>query len=106
MIEVHLYGKLRRFFNSEPVSKNRHVIMLDPEPDLTIGVILEHVGIPLDEVYHLFYNRKILSTHCSMAETLGYRQENDNPNEWDMDFRVNDGDRIGLFGKDMSALVV
>jgi hypothetical protein len=41
-----------------------------------------------------------------MANWLGYQQVRESPFDWDLKVPVKDGDRIGLFGEDMAALVV
>jgi hypothetical protein len=41
-----------------------------------------------------------------MASMVGYRQVRGNPYNWDLNVAVNHSDRIGLFGRDMAALVV
>jgi hypothetical protein len=41
-----------------------------------------------------------------MARWLGHRQVRANPFDWDLNVAVKSGDRIGLFGRDMGALVV
>ncbi len=105
MIEIHLYGKLRKHFKSEPVDHS-YVIKENPLKGETIAGLLERLEIPADDVYHIFYNRKLLASRCSMAETLGYRQFREDPMNWDLEVELSDGDRLGLFGKDMAALVV
>ncbi len=105
MIEIHLYGKLRKHFKKEPVD-HRYIMEENTINGETIGMLLDRVEIPVDDVYHIFYNRKLLASRSSMAETLGYRQFRENPLNWDLEVELADGDRIGLFGKDMAALVV
>lgn len=105
MVKIHLHGKLRKYNNSSGFGKE-NVLSIQPEPEETIDSILIKAGIPLEEIYHIFYNHKLLATHCTLAKTLGYRQEREDPNNWDLNIPVNSGDRIGIFGSDMSALVV
>jgi len=62
------------------------------------------VGIPVDEINHIFFNSKLLATRTSTAPYLDYRQVRSNLFDWDLSIPVDDGDRIGLFGRDMSVL--
>ena len=105
MVEIHLYGKLRRYGKGRG-SDDENVILINPVDGDTISSLLFKTGIPVDDIYHVFFNWKLLSTHNTMAGTLGYRQARENPNDWDLSVPVKAGDRIGLFGTDMSALVV
>jgi hypothetical protein len=105
MIEIHLYGKLRKHFKEKPVD-HRYTMEEKAVKGETISMLLQRVEIPVNDVYHIFYNRKLLASRCSMAETLGYRQFREDPMNWDLEVKLADGDRIGLFGKDMAALVV
>lgn len=105
MIEIHLYGKLRKHFKQEAVD-HRYIMEKKALKGETISMLLNRVEIPVNEVYHIFYNRKLLATRNSMAETLGYRQFREDSMNWDLEVELSDGDRIGLFGKDMAALVV
>jgi len=105
MVEIHLYGKLRRHAPGSSPSKDS-VIIVDPIEDKTIEMLLERVGIGVDEIYHIFLNSKLLATHNTMANWLGYQQVRESPFDWDLKVPVKDGDRIGLFGEDMAALVV
>ena len=41
-----------------------------------------------------------------MARWLGYQQVRPDPFDWNLSTPVKPGDRIGLFGRDMAALVV
>jgi len=105
MVEIHLYGKLRRFAPDNSPSRDS-VIVVDPREEETIELLLERVGIGADEIYHIFMNSKLLATHNTMANWLGYQQVRDSPFDWNLKVAVEDGDRIGLFGEDMAALVV
>ena len=105
MVEIHLFGKLRRYGDGKG-HDHENVVNMKPADDDTVESLLARTGIPRSEIYHVFYNRKILATHNTMARTLGYRQERDDPNDWDLNVPVKAGDRIALFGRDMAALVV
>ncbi len=103
MVEIHLYGKLRRRAQDTRVGQ---VMKVEPQPDETIASLLTRVGIPVDEIYHVFFNSKLLATHNTMAAWLGYRQVRADPFDWNLSVPVKSGDRIGLFDEDMAALVV
>ena len=103
MIEIHVYGKLRRYIKDHQRGGSS-VIMLAPRRDETIASLLGHVGITVDEINHIFFNSKLLATHTSTALYLDYQQVRSNLFDWDLSIPVDDGDRIGLFGRDMSML--
>jgi hypothetical protein len=42
----------------------------------------------------------------SMAKWMGYPQMRPDPFDWKLNIPVNPNDRIGLFGRDMAALVI
>ena len=105
MVSIHLYGKLRRFTH-ESKSGHGNVIAVAPEPDETLEQLLNRVEIPLDEIYNIFFNSKLLATRSPMAHWIGYQQVHANALEWKLDIAVSPGDRIGIFGRDMAALVI
>jgi hypothetical protein len=41
-----------------------------------------------------------------MAKWMGYPQVRTDPFDWKLDIPINPDDRIGLFGRDMAALVI
>lgn len=103
MVEVHLYGKLRRYTEEyRPLQDT--VILLDPDTVDTLGLLLERTGIPVDEVNHIFLNAKLLATRNRMGSLYGYPQVGSDLSGWDLSVAVGDGDRIGLFGRDMAIL--
>ena len=77
-----------------------------PHPEETLEQLLARIGIPLDEIYTIFLNYKLLASRSLMAYRMGYQQVNQNPLDWKLDIALKAGDRIGLFGRDMAALVV
>ena len=105
MVEIHLYGKLRRFARE---SKTGHgsVIEVAPKSDETLEQLLARGGIPLDDIYNIFFNSKLLATRSPMAHWIRYQQVHANALDWRLDIAVNAGDRVGLFGRDMAALVI
>lgn len=105
MVEIHLYGKLRRYLK-ESQPGHGHVLNVAPQPEETLDRLLARLEIPLDEIYTIFFNAKLLASRSAMAYWLRYQQIQRNPLDWKLDIAVKPGDRIGLFGRDMSALVI
>jgi hypothetical protein len=105
MISIHLYGKLRRYAPDDSPSGNS-VIELDAIENETLKMLLERVGISVDELYTIFINSKLLISRTKIAPYLGYQQVcDDNCQVWDLSVVIKDGDRLGFFGPDMPALV-
>ncbi|HET92091.1 MAG TPA: hypothetical protein ENN99_15325 [Chloroflexi bacterium] len=103
MIEVHLYGRLRRHVpNSRPDQES--VVRLIPRPGETIASALERVGISSDDVCHVFLNGALLSTRNSMAPWLEYQRVGGQTQG--LDTSLQPGDRLGLFAHDIALLVV
>ncbi len=110
MMEVHLYGSLRRHA-PDPRPDRESVVLLEPLPGETVGMMLERLGITLTEIYHVFLNGALLSTRNSMAPWLGYQQVTRGSvgrpaTAGGLDTPVQSGDRLGLFARDMGLLVV
>jgi hypothetical protein len=102
MVDVHLYGKLRCYAaDSRPDRES--VVRLEPRSGETVGTALERLGIPPDEVCHVFLNGALLSTRNSMAPWLRYRRVGEGKG---LGTQVQAGDRLGLFAHDMALLVV
>lgn len=82
MIEVHLYGKLRRFSNSAD-PKSQSVAPVQWQLGDTVSQIIERLGIPIDEIgSNIFLNGRYA----------------------DLESPVEDSDRLGLFPDDMQLL--
>ena len=82
MIEVHLYGKLRRFTNNQDPTRDSIVCIVVEEGN-TIEDIVRHIGIPQEALgSNIFLNGEY--------SALGRK--------------VNDGDRLGIFPDDMQLL--
>jgi molybdopterin converting factor small subunit len=82
MIEIHLYGKLRRFSGDiDPTSAS--IAKVAWQPNDTVRVIIDRLGIPHTELG----SNKFLNGRYAGLET-----------------RVSDGDRLGLFPDDMQLL--
>jgi hypothetical protein len=105
MVEIHFYGKLRDYAPDNAPTSNSMTSMEIDGGD-TIETILDRLGIRADQVGTIFVNSKLFVARSPMAPWLGYVQVRENPLEWDLSLAVKDGDRIGLFGRDMPALVV
>ncbi len=105
MVEIHVYGKLRRYVHQKQTDQD-NVIRISPEPDDTIASILVKVEIPVEEIYSIFLNAKLLAAKSGMARWIGYQQARTDIFDWDLEIPINTGDRLGLFGRDMAALVV
>jgi hypothetical protein len=105
MVEIHLFGKLRKYAQNTD-QENDFIIRVSPQTDETIELLLARVGISTEDVYSIFLNRKLLAARSGMARWLGYQQIRSNPFDWDLSIMVKSGDRIGLFGRDMAALVI
>jgi len=102
MVEIRLYGKLRRYAKDNPEG----IIHLPPEVDETLDNLLNRLGIPVTDIYSVFYNAKLLAARSGMASWIGYSQVHATPFDWDLNIKLKRSDRIGLFGRDMAALVV
>ena len=102
MVEIHLYGSLRRYA-PDPRPDRESVARLDPQSEETVGTALERLGISPDGIYHVFLNGALLSTRNSMAPWLKYQKSCVNEG---LDTPVQEGDRLGLFAQDMGLLVV
>lgn len=105
MIAIHLYGKLRKYAPDRSPAGDS-VLWLKYQQGETMEELLMRAGLPLEDIYTIFLNAKLLSTHNRMAHWLEYPQVGESCHEWDLSIPIKDGDRIGLFGKDMPALVV
>jgi molybdopterin converting factor small subunit len=82
MVEVHLYGKLRRFTDNQDPSRDSIAYVPAHKGDI-IGDIIRHIGIPLKEVG----NNIFLNGEYSALER-----------------EVKNGDRLGIFPDDMQLL--
>ena len=82
MIEVHLYGKLRRFSNNQDAS-SASVVSVEWHVNDTVVTIIDRLGIPHDELG----SNKFLNGRYATLESS-----------------VQEGDRLGLFPDDMQLL--
>jgi len=82
MIEVHLYGKLRRFTDNQDPSQDS-IINIPVRDGDSIENIAQRIGIPLEELgSNIFLNGE----YSALTR------------------KVNDGDRLGIFPDDMQLL--
>ena len=107
MIEVHLYGDLRRYAE-ETSTGNKAVVQLSTNNQETVGDVLSQIGIDPAEVGHVFLNHQLLDTCCVIAPWLGYQSAEERiPAEGSyLDAPVRSGDRLGIFPRRMAMLVV
>ena len=103
MVEIHLYGKLRNYAeNRQPMEDT--VLWRETEDGDTLASVLEEMGIPNDEIKHIFVNAKLLVTRTSSGPLYGYPQQRDTVFDWDLNLPLANGDRVGLFGLDLPVL--
>ena len=82
MIEVHLYGKLRRFTDNQDPSRDSIVYVSVEEGD-TIEKIVRRISIPFEELgSNIFLNGEYSA----------------------LERKVADGDRLGIFPDNMQLL--
>ena len=82
MIEVQLYGKLRRFAEQKKPTEES-IVYVPYSENLTINKIIEMIGIPIEEVgKNIFLNGEYS----------------------DLTRKVKDGQRLGIFPDDMQIL--
>ena len=105
MIEMHIYGKLRKQSEISEV-REAGVLHLETDPGETMTSALNRAGISAEEVHSIFLNAKLFAARSNMVRWLGYQQASHDPLAWDLEVPLNAGDRIGVFGRDMAALVV
>jgi hypothetical protein len=105
MVEIHLFGKLRKYAQISD-QETDNVIRISPQSDETIALLLARVGIAIEDIYSIFLNHKLLAARSGMARWIGHQKVRSEVFNWDLDIPVNPGDRIGIFGRDMAALVI
>ena len=82
MIEVHLYGKLRRFTDNQDPSRDS-IVNVPTEDGDTIEDIVRRIGIPFGELgSNIFLNGEYSA----------------------LERKVADGDRLGIFPDNMQLL--
>ncbi|MFC1951760.1 MoaD/ThiS family protein [Chloroflexota bacterium] len=82
MVEVHLYGKLRRFTANQDPSRDS-IVCIPVEKGNTIKDIVRRIGIPHEELgSNIFLNGEYSA----------------------LERKVKEGDRLGVFPNDMQLL--
>jgi len=82
MVEIHLYGKLRRFTDNQDPSRDS-IVYTPVEEEDTIEDIIRRIGIPFGEIgSNIFLNGEYSA----------------------LERRVKAGDRLGVFPDDMQLL--
>lgn len=82
MVEVHLYGKLRRFTDNLDPARDS-IISVPVKKGDTIEDIVKHIGIPFEELgSNIFLNGEYSA----------------------LERKVKDGDRLGIFPDNMQLL--
>lgn len=81
MIELHLYGKLRRF-TSQQAATGDSVISVPCQEGDSIGDALTRLGVPHEETSNIFVNGEL----CALSK------------------EIQDGQRVGVFPNDMALL--
>lgn len=107
MVEIHLYGELRRH-SDQPRGNRDSVVALPVRGAPTVGQVLAEAGIEPEEVAQIFLNGRLLKAGSSMAPWLGYQTARDRlpASGKHLDTPVRSGDRLGLFPPRMAMLVV
>ena len=105
MIEIRFFGKLRKQAE-DPKIREAGLLMISNGPEETMQSILDRANISPEDIYTIFVNSKLFAARSNMVKWLGYQQACPDPLEWDLNFKLIPGDRIGIFGRDMAALVV
>ncbi len=105
MVSIHLYGKLRRYAEQSSAAGDS-IVEAEALENEQVYDFLERLGFDIGELYTIFVNSRLLTSRTKMAPFLGYQQVcEDDCLCWELSEVVKDGDRIGLFGEDMPALV-
>ena len=105
MVEIYLFGKLRKY-TQKSVQENDYVIRISPQPEETIALLLARAGIAIEDIYSIFFNHRLLAARSGMARWIGHQKVRSDVFNWDLNIPVNPGDRLGIFGRDMAALVI
>ena len=106
MIEIHLFGHLREFAIN-PVPGPGTVVCMANSENRTVGQMLSELGIEPAKVGNLFLNGRLLP-RSTYPMLLGYPLAASEPLtvEEYLDIRINEGDRVGIFPRNMSSVVV
>ena len=105
MIEIRVYGKLRQKSSINEI-RETGILHLTPESGETLNSLLGRISVNTEDAHSIFLNAKLLAARSNMARWLRYQGTTENPLDWNLDVPLNSGDRVGIFGRDMAALVV
>jgi len=105
MIEVYLYGELRRLAPDARPTGQSVIRLTDVE---TVADVLRHLKVAEDQVGNIFLNGRLLATRNSMAPWLRYMTAGESVLDAGQPCQVTlrPGDRLGLFPITMAMLVV
>jgi hypothetical protein len=105
LIEVRLFGEFRQYNASNQPSGT--AIYLPANTGETVGQILAHFGITPESVGNVFLNGRLMPRSIYPI-ALGYQLTSQVPLAPDALWNagVRSGDRLGLFPRAMSAVVV
>lgn len=105
MIEVHLYGDLRRLAPDPRPTAQSVIHLTDPS---TVADVLCHLDLTEDQVGSVFLNGQLLATQNTMAPWLGHVTARDRMPDANQPYQtpLRPGDRLGLFPVNMGMLVV
>ncbi len=106
MVTIYLYGRLRKTHRVDRMNGTQGIIEVEARPMERLEDLLQRIGISMQELYTIFLNGKLLTTHNKMADYLGYQQFCEDCHNWDLCVTIKDGDRLALFGLDMATLVI
>jgi hypothetical protein len=111
MIEVRLFGDLRHYapdpFSGARPAPSGVAVQVASAEARTVGQVLALLGIDPVEVGNLFLNGRLVP-RSRQAIHLGYPLAGSEPlsREASQHVAVEDGDRLGIFARNMSVLVV
>jgi hypothetical protein len=110
MIEVRLFGALRGYapaMAAASAAVPETVIHLPADGAETVGQVLAQMGIDVAQVGNIFVNGRLLP-RSTYPILLGYPLAGDSPlsPEGYVNTCVQAGDRVGIFPRNMGAVVV
>jgi hypothetical protein len=115
MIEVRLFGDLRRYAADSasvaaptPRAEGALAVLHIPvDGGQTVGQIVAQLGIEPAELGNIFLNGRMLP-RSAYAVTMGYQMTSNEPLSLEgcLDTSLQPGDRLGVFPRIMSSVVV
>jgi hypothetical protein len=106
LIEIRLFGDLR-CYAGELHAPSGVAVQLPASEGRTVGEVLARMGIDLAEVGNIFLNGRLLP-RSAYPIILGYPLVAEVPlsSEAYLNTPVREGDRLGIFPRNMSVVVV